>query len=136
MITIKFLWKVLTCLGLVLLFQNVIKALVMCQPPDPLRFIVWYLKHRHHEDVPKIILVAPPGLVTAGNHNQPPRELSQALRYCKIVNIDSSILFRQSVHCTRRCQKHRSGNHRSAERNAQAPEETSVYILIYYIRHY
>jgi len=44
------------------------------------------------------------------------------------VNIDySPILFRQSIRCTQHCQKHRSGNHRSAERTTQTPEKTSSY---------
>lgn len=44
------------------------------------------------------------------------------------VNIDySPILFRQSIRCTQHSQKHRSGNHRSAERTTQTPEKTSSY---------
>ncbi|KAF0764219.1 adenylate kinase 8-like [Aphis craccivora] len=41
------------------MFRNIVKALVMFQPPDPLRFVAWYLKRRHYVDVPKILLVAP-----------------------------------------------------------------------------
>ncbi|XP_008180630.1 adenylate kinase 8-like [Acyrthosiphon pisum] len=42
------------------MFRNVVKSLLMSQPPDPLRFIKRYLKCRRHVDIPKILLVAPP----------------------------------------------------------------------------
>ncbi|CAI6369503.1 unnamed protein product [Macrosiphum euphorbiae] len=42
------------------MFRNLVKALVMSQPQDPLRFISRYFKCRRHVDVPKVLLVAPP----------------------------------------------------------------------------
>uniref|UniRef100_A0A2S2NR53 Adenylate kinase 8 n=1 Tax=Schizaphis graminum TaxID=13262 RepID=A0A2S2NR53_SCHGA len=65
--------------------KNLVKALVIFQPPDLLRFVTWYLKRRRHVDVPKILLVAPP------NHRLDTDKVYVALNIAKstgVVTID------------------------------------------------
>jgi len=130
------------------LFQNMVKALVMPQPSDPLRFIARYLKCRRHVDVPKILLVhllpitgwiqvyteseilsyglrsllqSPPPAHTRVSRSRgymQRRYILWSAILCKYWLPYSMILFRQSERFSQHSQKHRSGNHRSAERIA------------------
>ncbi|XP_022178689.1 adenylate kinase 8-like isoform X2 [Myzus persicae] len=74
------------------MFRNMVKALVMTQPPDPLQFIEWYLKCRRHVDVPKILLVAPP------DHRLDTDKVKVALNIAKstgVVTIDRRNVLRR-----------------------------------------
>ncbi|XP_050436049.1 adenylate kinase 8-like isoform X2 [Adelges cooleyi] len=42
------------------MFNNMVKMLVIHQPADHMKFLLWYLKNKLHVDLPKIIFIAPP----------------------------------------------------------------------------